>query len=309
MWMRAAAKTGYVYEMDLYVGKKGTEFEKTDVGLGESVIMQLSKQIEHKNCSLAFDNFFSSVNIMQYLHQKGIKAVATIRPSRKGLFKISEKNLKEGEMQCSITTDGHVSVCFWKDKRMVSVISNFIYPYDNQAVMRRKKGVENKVPVLIPKMVRVYNDIMGGVDLADQRKERYEIDHRSKYRFYLRIFFDLLDISITNSYIIYCKTMVHNERPLTSLAFRQLVATKLIGKFTNRARPTNLHVRPPKRKHSENASLPPAHLPMCVDERRRCQHCSSAKNDCRSNIKCVTCEFHFCLTQKRNCFYEYHCLQ
>ena len=46
---------------------------------------------------------------------------------------------------------------------------------------------------------------MGGVDLSDQMKVTYEADRRSKFRFYLRVFFDFLDIAVVNSKIVYSK--------------------------------------------------------------------------------------------------------
>ena len=47
---------------------------------------------------------------------------------------------------------------------------------------------------------------MGGVDLSDQMKVTDEVDRRSKFRFYLCAFFDLLDIALVNSKIVCNKT-------------------------------------------------------------------------------------------------------
>ena len=44
---------------------------------------------------------------------------------------------------------------------------------------------------------------MGRVDLMDQRTASYYLDRKSSVRFYLRIFFDLMDIVCVNSYLIY----------------------------------------------------------------------------------------------------------
>ena len=46
---------------------------------------------------------------------------------------------------------------------------------------------------------------MGVVDLSDQIKVTYESDRRSIFRFYLRVFFDFLDIAVVNSKIVYNK--------------------------------------------------------------------------------------------------------
>ena len=44
---------------------------------------------------------------------------------------------------------------------------------------------------------------MGGVDLMDQHTVACHLDRMSSVRFYLYIFFDLMDISCVNSYLIY----------------------------------------------------------------------------------------------------------
>ena len=45
---------------------------------------------------------------------------------------------------------------------------------------------------------------MGGVDLLDQKTAAYKLDCKSSgRRYYLRLFFDLMDISVVNSHIIY----------------------------------------------------------------------------------------------------------
>lgn len=80
---------------------------------------------------------------------------------------------------------------------------------------------------------------MSGVDLMDQRKSFYELDRKSKIEYYLRLFFDLFDISVNNSFVIYneckAKNLVEGSQ-LSSLDFRRLVATNLIGGYSSRQR-------------------------------------------------------------------------
>ena len=45
------------------------------------------------------------------------------------------------------------------------------------------------------------NSNMGHVDVIDQKTAAYRLDFKSKFRFYLRMFFDLNDIVIVNSHI------------------------------------------------------------------------------------------------------------
>ena len=41
--------------------------------------------------------------------------------------------------------------------------------------------------------------------LLVKKKVAYQLDHKSKFRFYLRMFFNLIDIAIVNSHIVYMK--------------------------------------------------------------------------------------------------------
>ena len=75
---------------------------------------------------------------------------------------------------------------------------------------------------------------MGGVDLSDQMKVTYEVDRRSKFRFYLRVFFDFLDIAVVNSKIVYNK--IESAPSLSSLDFRYSIAQTMIRKFSSRKR-------------------------------------------------------------------------
>ena len=76
----------------------------------------------------------------------------------------------------------------------------------------------------------MYNQGMGGVDLIDQRTAAYHLDRKSRVRFYLRIFFDLMDVACANSFVVY--NMLH-PNDLTLLDFKTVIATYLTGKYTS----------------------------------------------------------------------------
>ena len=74
---------------------------------------------------------------------------------------------------------------------------------------------------------------MDGVDLCDQYTVAYHLDRQSKFRFYLYISFDRMDVAMVSSFIIYDK--VH-PNALSFLDFKLIVSESLIGSFTTRAR-------------------------------------------------------------------------
>ena len=66
---------------------------------------------------------------------------------------------------------------------------------------------------------------MGGVDLMDQNKVTYQFKHRSKFKYYLRVVFDMFDIAIVNSHIIFSKLASSSDdtQELTPKHFEELL--------------------------------------------------------------------------------------
>ena len=55
-WFRCVSSSGYLYEFDLYLGKK----QNVEVNLGEGVVMQPSEKLKGTFCTLFIDKFFNS---------------------------------------------------------------------------------------------------------------------------------------------------------------------------------------------------------------------------------------------------------
>ena len=72
---RCGAKSGYLYEVDMYLGKKGN----TEFGLGESVILSLCQKLKDTHCFVFFDNFFTIPALLVKLLAMGIYATDTVR--------------------------------------------------------------------------------------------------------------------------------------------------------------------------------------------------------------------------------------
>ena len=70
---------------------------------------------------------------------------------------------------------------------------------------RRLKGSSYKIPVNCQNGIKLCNRKIGGVDLMDQLKSGHKLDQRSKFRFYLHLFFDMFDAALVNSFIVYKK--------------------------------------------------------------------------------------------------------
>ena len=106
-----------------------------------------------------------------------------------------------------------------------------------------------KSSVPYPKVVKLYNSGMGGVALMDQRTAPYRLDQKSSVRFYFHIFFDLMDITCVNSYLIY--RMKHPNK-LSLLDYKIVVAKNLIQNRQDRKRAVPMS-RPSKRKNQSES--------------------------------------------------------
>ena len=103
-------------------------------------------------------------------------------------------------------------------------------------ISRRVKGQSAKIPVPCPEIIKDYNSGMGGVDLLDQKTAAYKLDSKpSGGCYYLRLFFDLMDISVVNSHIIYKEL---NPKGMELLDFKIVLAKSLVGTYNSRSRNT-----------------------------------------------------------------------
>ena len=86
MWYRCAPKTGYLYQFDIYTGRKKT----TEFGLGESVVLQLTEKLNGSFCPIFFHNFFTWSSLLRKLTDNSLYGKGVLRQIRKLLPKIEK---------------------------------------------------------------------------------------------------------------------------------------------------------------------------------------------------------------------------
>ena len=74
-WFRCGAKSGYLYEFDMYLGNKAN----TEFGLAESAVLSLCQKFKDTHCVVFFDNFFTSPALLLKLLQMETYATGTVR--------------------------------------------------------------------------------------------------------------------------------------------------------------------------------------------------------------------------------------
>ena len=198
----------------------------------------------------------------------GILACGTIRPTRKDFPSLAQdKTLKRGDYDYRSTPTG-ITAYKWIDSKPVHFISNY-HGVTATTVNRREKDGKKAI-VSCPNVVKDYNNYMGGVDKHDQLRQVYGLDRKS-VKWWHRIFFGLLDMSIVNVFVIYkesCPDEVVNIK-----SFKRELASGLLAYSKDRG-----DRKSPKRRKS-NYSVPDSvrltctgiHWPKYVETRGRCE--------------------------------------
>ena len=80
VWVRADAINGFVSDFDIYIGKE----ETTVTQLGTKVVLKLCNYLPRGH-HIYFDNYFSSLDLLDKLLEKGLYACGTFRKDRVGI--------------------------------------------------------------------------------------------------------------------------------------------------------------------------------------------------------------------------------
>jgi hypothetical protein len=215
VWCLADAVTGFVYTFDVYTGRSDVNNGYT---LGERVVLNLCRKATLDPWSIiVFDNFFTTVNLMETLYKDRLFAIGTVRTSRKGLPDMMRKKSKLARGESAFQVKGCVAAIKWMDNKEVTVLSTACDPTEVCSVIRRAKDGTTSA-VACPLAISEYNRTMGGVDRFDQLRERYAIGRRS-IKWWHRIFYWLIDLAVINSFILY-KISRKDECVVDQLSFR-----------------------------------------------------------------------------------------
>lgn len=308
MFTATDSANGYVCGIEPYIGKSTkTSLVRPDLLMTSRVVLTLIEKYELSYGSLKgmhvyTDRYYTSVELAQALYEKEIHLTGVINRSRKGLPVSNRKNqtLKRGQI-VSYRKEDKMLFLQWMDKREVMMLSTF---YDNttEYIKRVKNGVEQVISK--PKVVCRYNEHMGGVDIANHFMASYSFS-RKTIKWWRKMFFWLVEVSIVNSYILFTTTKEAGVRSICQRNYRQNLIQQLVGDTKN----SNKRVRPSHEVDDErlNGEL------HCIYElhgnkKRDCTVCSNRRTPQgrkRTKYFCKTCSNNPGLHPGK-CFEKYH---
>ena len=168
---------------------------------------------------------------------------------------------------------------------MVTLASNSVGIEPVGCTSRWSREKRQRISVCQPRIVKVYNNTMGGVDRADQNVSAYRITMRTK-KWWWPLFAYTLDLAIQNGWLLYRKTPSWQHRPLDLLAFRRDVVRVYLMRHAQPARmgrpgrPQALTQRVPEEVRLDNRG----HFFADSPTQRRCANCR--KNTTKQCTKC-----------------------
>lgn len=292
IWERCDAKTGYTYDLNVYSGRDNDQ-NSNQMTLGEKVVNKLASTIRNPDITLAFDRFFTSVNLMDTIQYP---AVGTCILSRKNMPKFDNKKLSKWGHEFRVNGAGTLA-SRWMDSKEVVVLSNCQPATITFETRKQKDGT--KLLVECPSAISLYNKIMGGIDLADQNVSVYDFNRKSK-KWWKKVFYKLLMTAVVNAWIIHKE--IHNTKtPLLQFIVPLSERMMAIGKMAASTKRKRCSGRPSKlKKLMLNVG---DHLPVEGSTRRRCASCSkTSKKEKRTKTICTMCNVPLC----KLCFAPYH---
>ena len=305
--------TGYIQDMILYMGKKTELVPETQYGVSGAVVITMMQRYLNKGHILYLDNWYSSPSLALYLHDHGTGMCGTVRRNRSYMPELPSRRLADSIVYLEAN---NILLLSWMDNRDVNILTTIHQPTMVDSRRRdRATGEIRKKPVA----VEDYNINMRLVDKSDAVISSVECARRTM-RWYKKMFFHLLDMTVYNCHILYshitgvketmedftielardllmknlAKERIPQQRPHPSLAKERQGATgvgappRLVERHFSRFIPPNPTKKNPSRR-----------CHVCANTTRREQR----RKDTRSY--CQECDVGLCYDQ---CFIDYHTL-
>lgn len=188
---------GYIFHIQLYAGK---DFDvHHEEGQAFAVVKHLmeTSQLLNKGYHLYTDNFYTRPLLAEYLLERKTLLTGTVRANSKGLPEEKSSKLQVGE--CKFWRKGEMLCLSFREKKSQTKPVLLLTTAHNAVVQENViRGREKKKP----EAIFDYNAFMGGVDISDKQLYHYASD-RSTRRYWKKIFQNLMDVSVLNSWILF----------------------------------------------------------------------------------------------------------
>jgi hypothetical protein len=264
------------------------------------MVMQLASLYRNSHHVLYIDTLFTSPTLVDSLLNVGIRVCGSVKrnrigmPSKEQLSTAATDALAKGAaLQVQKGQEKVLTLCAWKDKRLILLLYNHIDPRLSTSLQRwSESGEIYQLPC--PQAIRDYFQHARAVDVINQLHYSYAPGRKSR-RCSTRIVWWLLDICILNAYRLWQCDHPHESH----LTFRMSLMHELMEQLPKERRPR-------QQATPSQPSFPSAviHFPVHSTSKRDCVVCSQGRDPrVQSRILCNACQVHLCIG---DCFSRYH---
>lgn len=315
---------GFAHKFEIYSGQQETPLaNEPDLGTTGNLVVRLAREVpRHLNHTIYCDNYYSSLQLFSYMFTQGIFMLGTFRRDRLPDCPFEDKSVmskrergSSDEWLTVVDDTTPISVVSWNDNQIVTIGSTLCGTLPLEKIKRYDRKTKTFMEISCPKIVKIYNKHMGGVDLMDSHIGRHHIRIKSK-KWYFRLFYHLIDMVVVNSWILL--TSKQEIKKMSQKDFRTELAVTLMtigmSSTPKRGRPAGREIIEQeglKRLKASAAPRPPIpvikdktdHWPVWDEKRNRCKMANCKGN---TNVKCSKCNLNLCFHSKKNCFTMYH---
>jgi DNA polymerase III epsilon subunit-like protein len=288
------ATTSFVLKVLVYTGKY-TYQESTSASLKKTVqvVQQLVEPFRGSFRTVYVDRFYTSIDLLKELHHMQLFVTGTILsnriPKSITIAKSSKtfKEMQRGDVVKHIfhyrdnnQQEQKAGLVLWKDRNIVYSITNDTTTSTMDTCMRRGQG--GLIEVQRPTVISKYNTYMGGVDVADMRRLHCCSTIMGQNRWWLKLFYYLLDVGTSNALVIYNEAMKGKQQPLNIVEFKTRLVESLVGKNVMDL------------AQNQDRVVEHAKVKLPGNSRQRCTYCALTGIQSRSRFMCQGCGVPFC---------------
>ena len=288
----ADSNTGYVYNINIYYGKKAEDILEPEGSLTKKTksVMDLLEPLLGMGYHVCCDRLYNNCALARALFEKRTHLTGTLFLNRTGVSS-AIKMCKLDKNETAAFRKSHILVHMWNDESQVNMISTSC-----EAKMIAI-DLGNGATIEKPAAVDFYNKCMCAVDLHDQLNEYYSYGDRKSVQWWQKVFFWLLEVSVVNAYILFRESLPEVQKGRTNLkSYRKELIKQLVGNLDENFKPKSdgdlLHLNRPHLLGKKNCS-------------RRCILCYRKKIRKETVYFCATCPSRPFL-HIPECFNEYH---
>ena len=283
IFLLCESKTGFVLKWIMYTGRNSE-----NVYSNKNVVLRLLEGYEGEGYSVYMDRFYTSPNILLALRKKLIGASGTVMKNRLNLpkeyFELIEK-LQFSE--CVFISRKNLILTCWKDSKIVYHLSNCGNTNISETTRRTKKSKNPIETISIPQTIKEYNFNSKGVDLFDQLSSYY-LNHRKSVKWYIPIFYHLIELAVINSHILYKNT---KDPSISLLNFKKELVRGLISPIRKQKNILETNAKITLETNQTNV----CRLAL-ADKKKDCTLCKERKRGrIQSKYFCSRCHIHVCI--------------